>query len=195
MPIDPVTAGILVGGSVFSNFMGADAASKQRDYYKSILKKRRRSPAALMMQEALGEIGQAADEIPGMQRNLLEGRLASQAQMESQRLDESLARAGLTGASELGLRGRRRIGSGIERSRQQGMLGIENLANQLRQSQIGASQSVLNSLFPTAGQAYAQAAPQNYFDPSDILSNIALLRMSMGGEGEMPPGRMDPRYI
>ena len=173
MAIDPATAGLLVGGSLLSNVFGAQAANDQRDYYNRILKRRRRDPATSYMREALGEISRAADIIPGMQRDLLQGRLASQAQLESQRLDESLARAGVTGVSELALRGRRRIGSGIEQSRQQGMLGIENLSNRLRQSQIGASQSVLNALYPSAGQAYAQAAPQNYFDPSDIMSNIA----------------------
>lgn len=181
--VDPVTAGLLIGGGLTSGYMGMQAAKRQREYYKAILKARRNSPEMKMMREALGDISRAADTIPGMQRDLLEGRIASQAQLESQRIDESLARAGITGASEGALRAKRRLGAGLERSRQQGMLGIENLANQLRQSEISASRSVLDALYPSASQTYASATPQNYFDPSDIFSNIAMLRYSMGSEG------------
>lgn len=187
-------AGALVLSSLYGSSQAQQASDRERRYWRNQQRQRMASPAMQGLQDIYQESLGALQTLPGQLRRRREGSLSSMAQLQRGRIRESMARAGITGASEAGIRAERGLAGQLEQKREAGELGEAQLMQQLRGGVAGMGSQLLNLQFPSPGQT-AQARGQiagQYVDP--ISSAIQSLMMGVGlesyygGQGGGPVG-------
>jgi len=189
--VDPIFGAALVLGGVKAGaeLLGLDPTSRAIDrekrYFKKQERRRRQFVNSLDVMGLLKDIESGTRELPRKFRQRTQTALTSKTQEEMARLTQALANAGVTGASEIAMRGRRGVLAGAENARQTADLKASELEQSLQKGELAAKMNVTNLLYPSPGQTAAggAAAAGQYVDPLGGLSNILLMSALAGGSG------------
>ena len=177
-------------GQGSANRAATDARNKELAFSRRVLNERRADPILAQLQGQFEQAQQQADTIPALFRRRQAGALASQAQLQRQRLNESLARAGQTGASETAIRAQRGFLGGLEQQRMTSELGAAQLQSQLQGRVSGMGTNILNQRHGSPGQAIAgiQNSVGQFTNPADpILSGLTSFATGLGIGGAFQP--------
>lgn len=178
MAISPLGIGLYLGSQALSGLFGAQQSREERQEFQDMIRERRRTPEGIALQEAVARLGSLSRTLPGQFEQGLTSRAQSAAAARRNRLNRSLARAGFTGGSEVAQRGQRGLVTDLISQR-------ADISQRRGQLEVGL-QSQLARTSQAAGQFFnplAQGPERQFFDPFQVLGQIALLTNRGGGGG------------
>ncbi len=197
--VDALTGTLATMGGVQTGMqlLGMDPASRAMQREQRFMRRQQRRRNAFLegqnVQGLLGDINQAATDLPRASRRRFESGLASFAQEEQSRISEALAQAGISGASDTAARQQRALGQNVLSQQLSGEQALAQQQLQINQSRLGAIGQAANLQFPSAGQISQQMAGSvgQYVNPMGSLQNT-LLSLALMGDGAGGGGAESP---
>lgn len=183
MALGAILAGLSLVSSLAGQRSASRAADRERKFFQGQLAERRADPILAQLQGQFEQAQQDISRVPAFLRRQRESALVSQAQVQRQRVRESLSRAGVTGASEVGIRAERGQLANITQQRSQGLLQDAQLTAALRGRAGALGTNVLNQKFGSAGQAVAGIGQSigQFVNPAQPFTN-ALTAFAIGNQ-------------
>lgn len=175
--------GISLGADALSRFYSASlekkALDKERAAAEKVMRERRKMPEVEQARRTYGDYAEELKRLPGELRREREGRLSSLERETWNRLQRTLASAGVTGGSGIATREMRKTQTGLERQAESERLAEAQQLQGARAGQIGLAQQISNMLYPSAGQVFPQTLQESYIDypsmASDTLQTALML--------------------